>query len=680
MFSNLIPHLPLNIPPTGRLKYFLPIWQKITQDPWVLQVVQGYQLEFISKPIQNYLAAKPGMSQTEQNILDQEVQTLLDKHAILPVSNPETAGFISSVFVVSKKDGGNRPVVNLKPLNQFLVYEHFKMEGIHMLRDLLRRNDYLVKIDLKDAYLTVPLWKGHQKYLRFLWKGTMLEFACLPFGLASAPRVFTKLMKPVVAILRQRGIRLIIYLDDILVMAESKSLVVHHAASTLNLLESLGFVINYRKCQLTPVQEIEFLGFVINSVTLSLKLPGEKLRKIRKRCQQLLDQETISIRELSKFLGLLTSSIQAVFPAPLHYRNLQRLKNVALNSLNSFEAMISLDNKAKEEIIWWCDHLQAWHGKALFQSSVDLVIETDASRRGWGASCEGVNTGGAWCTEEKRLHINCLELLAGSFAIKTFCKNRVVAHVKLLMDNTSAIAYINKMGGTHSQTLADLAIDLWHWCLEHKIHVSAEHLPGVLNVRADRESRMVEDSSDWKLNPTLFQTLFQKWGPLEIDLFASRLTCQLPTFVSWKPDPQAFQTDAFLMNWGEFRGYAFPPFALIGRCLRQVISQNVEHLVLVAPVWPAQPWYPVLLQLAVDMPLLFPMTPELLRKDNEFHPLTNLQLAGWVLSVNSMKHQAFRKRLETYYWQPGERTPQMHMLLAATHGVADNKLIPFQFL
>ena len=72
-----------------------------------------------------------------------------------------TEGFISSLFVVPKKDGGNRPVVNLKPLDQHITYEHFKMEGIHMFRDLLKLGDWLVKIDLKDAYLTVPIWINH---------------------------------------------------------------------------------------------------------------------------------------------------------------------------------------------------------------------------------------------------------------------------------------------------------------------------------------------------------------------------------------------------------------------------------------------------------------------------------------------------------------------------------------
>ena len=116
-----------------------------------------------------------------------------------------------------------------------------------MLRDLLRKGDFMIKIDLRDAYFTVPVWRNHQKFLRFLWKETMYEFACLPFGLSSAPRIFTKLMKPVVGLLRQVVIRLIIYLDDLLIMAQSQDLALQHASTALELLEGLGFMVNCEK-------------------------------------------------------------------------------------------------------------------------------------------------------------------------------------------------------------------------------------------------------------------------------------------------------------------------------------------------------------------------------------------------------------------------------------------------
>jgi len=158
-----------------------------------------------------------------------------------------------------------------------------------MLKDLLRKGDYMIKTDLKNAYLTVPIWQNHQKYLQFLWRDLLLEFACLPFGLASTPRVFTKLLKPVLSILRQRGIRLIAYLDDILLMAPSFDPVDQHAALTLNLLKGLGFTVNYQKSILVPSQLLEFLGSLVNSIKLTLSLPRDKIRKIQIKCQDLLE-------------------------------------------------------------------------------------------------------------------------------------------------------------------------------------------------------------------------------------------------------------------------------------------------------------------------------------------------------------------------------------------------------
>ncbi len=112
MFSNyFLTQLTSNIPPTGRLKYFLPVWQRITQDPWILQVIQGYQLELLSTPTQHSQVTHPRLTQVEQNVLDQEVQELLDKQAVHQILTGDTPSFISSLFVVPKKDGGNRPVV-----------------------------------------------------------------------------------------------------------------------------------------------------------------------------------------------------------------------------------------------------------------------------------------------------------------------------------------------------------------------------------------------------------------------------------------------------------------------------------------------------------------------------------------------------------------------------------------
>ncbi len=164
----------------------------------------------------------------------------------------------------------------------------------------------------------------------------------------------------------------------------------------------------------------------------------------------------------------------------------------------------------------------------------------------------------------------------------------------------------------------------------------------------------------------------------------SKVTFQLDQYVSWRPDPLAIHTDAFTLNWATFQGYAFPPFALIGRCLQQVQSQGVEHLVLVAPVWPAQTWYPLLLELCVDFPLLLPMQANLLTQQGRNHPLHQLQLAGWLLSTVVTRRKEFLSKLERFSWQLGDQTPQAPIPPHGIYGVAgvlkESLSIPFHHL
>jgi len=164
-----------------------------------------------------------------------------------------------------------------------------------------------------------------------------------------------------------------------------------------------------------------------------------------------------------------------------------------------------------------------------------------------------------------------------------------------------AVAYINHLGGTASRELVTLTRDLWMWCLERYIHITAQHLPGVLNTIANAESRSCKGRTDWKLNPVIFQRINQTFGPLETGLFASRLTAQCPHYFSWRLDPYATATDAFLQTWTDLKGYANPPWNLIGRVLVQVQRQQVR-IVLVAPIWRGQPWFPVLLGILIDYP------------------------------------------------------------------------------
>ena len=205
--------------------------------------------------------------------------------------------FISQLFLVEKKEKSSFiPVINFKPLNTFIQKEHFKMDGAGTIKDLLQPRDWICSLDLKDGYLAVPIAKEHCKYLCFLWNGRIFEFTCLPFGLCSAPRVFTKLLHSVMAYLRSQGLRTIIYLDDILLMHQAKTTLCQEVQRICNLLEVLGFTINHPKSQTVPAQRInswDYSGFQSDEVAASS-------REARQHCTDLPEpEETITGFSLS---------------------------------------------------------------------------------------------------------------------------------------------------------------------------------------------------------------------------------------------------------------------------------------------------------------------------------------------------------------------------------------------
>ena len=133
--------------------------------------------------------------------------------------------------------------------------------------------------------------------------------------------------------------------------------------------------------------------------------------------------------------------------------------------------------------------------------------------------------------------------------------------------------------------------DFQLWCLERDISVQAQHSRCQVQ---DNEGQIRLDAL-----PSDFRSIDKTFGPLEVDLFALRLSAQLPTIVSWRPDPEVLATDAFTVHWVDLKAYANPPWSLVGRVLAQV-SQQKADLILVSPVWKSQPWYPKLLGMCID--------------------------------------------------------------------------------
>ena len=188
------------------------------------------------------------------------------------------------------------------------------------------------------------------------------------------------------------------------------------------------------------------------------------------------------------------------------------------------------------------------------------------------------------------MHINALEILAIHYGLKSLCREIQNEGLKILSDNTTAVAYLCNGGGTRSTICNDITKNIWNWCETQNVWIMVGHIPGIDNVDADYESRHFSENTEWKLNPIIFQNICEQFGFPDIDLFASKNNFQINPYVSWGPDPNATYVNAFHIHWSQFNlVYIFPPFRLLNRVLRKIINEKAKAIV-IAPDWPAQPW------------------------------------------------------------------------------------------
>lgn len=547
------------------------------------------------------------------------IEQLKDLGSIVPCTDCDDQ-FISPIFLIPKSNGTYRFILNLKTLNRFILHKHFKMEDIRTASKLLSKDVYMATIDLKDAYFFVPIHKSCRKYLRFRFDGKLYEFTCLPFGLCSAPFIFTKLIKPVLAYLRSEGHSLVAYLDDLWCVADDYVSCLNTITNIVSTIERLGFIINYEKSVLIPNQRCKFLGIQLNSHDMTLELPSEKRHKIYKMIQNISSKSSIKIREWAQFLGTLTAACPAVEYGWIYTKRFERQKYLALLKEPDYDVKMKINPSLKSDFLWWETKIN-YVVNPIRTGHFQLEIFSDASLSGWGAFCNGETVNGYWSQEERDKHINELELLAAFMGLKCFCKTITNAELLLRIDNTTAISYINRMGGIQFPHLNNITREIWQWCERKKLFIFASYIRSCANTEADKASRFSNMDTEWELHESCFQDIVREFGQPEIDLFATRINKKCSKFVSWKRDPDAYDIDAFTLRWDDFLFYAFPPFSIILKCIRKIIDDKATGI-LVAPYWPSQPWFPLYRSLTISNLIFFgPDENILLSPSRSPHPL-----------------------------------------------------------
>ena len=251
---------------------------------------------------------------------------------------------------------------------------------------------------------------------------------------------------------------------------------------------------------------------------------------------------------------------------------------------------------------------------------------------------------GTWTLTDRKLHINCLEFKAVTFALQHWAPLLHGRQVMIATDNSTVISYINKQGGTRSPTLLRLAVDLFLWLESQSIIVRARHIPGCLNVIADHLSRPNQPiPTEWSLHPEIVSHIFRVWGH-------QKSTClqhsHLPRFMSPVPEPRALAVDALSQDWQGRSMYMFPPFPLLSKVMQKLRYTQVAEVILVAPWWPSQSWFPHLLPLCVEHPLVLPYRRGLLSQQDQMYISDgkSYHLHVWRLSCDTTKQQAFQTR------------------------------------
>ena len=274
--------------------------------------------------------------------------------------------------------------------------------------------------------------------------------------------------------------------------------------------------------------------------------------------------------------------------------------------------VLARKNRLLRELGFWRHELRRWNGKWLQGVPSTLharSFESDASGYGGGLVMDHppIEARWHWLDSERPHSINWKEMAAPELGLRTAEREHpgVLYHslIRGQLDNTTAVSYINRMGGSNP-AISDLAERLWSWLLQMGSFMQAEHLAGVLNVRADVASRWRDDRSEWRLSEQAWSVVERRFGPHTVDLFASRRNAQLPRYFSRWQDPDAALTDAFKQPWArEVNPFAHPPISIIPRVLDKVREEKVE-ITLVAPVWASQAWLPRLMEMSVELPKL----------------------------------------------------------------------------
>lgn len=575
----------------------------------LLLVRRGLQFRFAngSPPLAKRSAPLFRGNVEQMRSLARQLRAWLDEGVIEPSSS--ASDVLGLLFPVPKPHSDKlRWVLDSRLLNQHLLRPRFRLEGIAEIRHMLNRGDFMASIDIKDAFLQVPVDPHHRRYLAFHALGRQFRFKRMSFGTCVAPFTFTALLKPVLAHLHQLGFRATAYLDDLLLVGATFEETQAAVRTTVQLLTELGLPINTEKSCLVPTQRLEHLGLLFDTERFTISVPRPKLKAIAKDARRLLrldESSGVTARQLAGFVGKVTAAAPAMRrAADFHRHAVQRCQHYALRfHKQQWDLPVHLSASAARDLRWWASYSPlGFNGTPIRLPEPDLTLTTDASPTGFGAVLtlpdgSEITTHGFWTSAEAARSSNWRETTALTRGLFSFASRIRRARVlRIETDNTTALSILRRFGSRHRH-LGLAAEPLLRAVLRWRVHLQPLHIPGVRNVLADRLSRITPPRNEWALSRLAFNMICSELATPTIDWFASAANHQVARYASLRPDPHATFVNAFAVSWEGELGLFVPPLNLLSRVLSRIQDTGASGIV-VAPFWPTRPWFPLLLSMS----------------------------------------------------------------------------------
>ena len=477
----------------------------------------------------------------------------------------------------------------------------------------------MASVDLREAYLQVPVHPASRRFLCFVAHGHFYRFKALCFGLSTALQVFPRVMAPVSVVLHSLGIRMRRYRDDWLVQASSRESLLRNLGVVLSLCRELGFVVNPELSPFSPSPVVHYLGLVIDARTFMASPSPDRVSRLRSPSDEFCPPACL----WQSLLGLLSSLSHLVPGGRLQMSLLRICLHRSWDQLDPLTPVPwSLD--CLWDLRWWLRGDRFSRGVSLLQVSPVLAFWSDASDVGLGPHLGDRVVSGLWAQSEALLPVNARELLAVRYGLLHFQSFLSGTTVAMFGGNFTAVPYLLKVGGAPGLLLSTpLPRGILRWAESLRIRLAPQFLPGIRNVLADSLSRPHQlPSSAWPLNLAVFRSLRRRW-PVLISLCTTSDHHRCSIFFSPYRDPLSAGMDSLLQSWDCLLACAFPPWSVLPRVLAKLRGSTRTLLTLIAQYWPQRSWFVDLLQLSVAPPVPLSARPDLL-----FQPRSRV-FAGW---------------------------------------------------